>query len=144
MMHHEKSCGAVVFTVVNGERKYLITCNKKGKYGFPKGHVEPGETDEHETATREIWEETRLKVTFIDGFRRAWTAILPEKENTDKEEVYFIATYTGQEPYYQREELAEAKLRGYEEALSLLQVAERKQLLMEADAFLNEAGTGMR
>ena len=57
----EKSCGAVVFTRDHGLVQYLIIQSKEGFYGFPKGHIEPGEQEE-ETALREIWEETGLTV----------------------------------------------------------------------------------
>lgn len=39
-MIYEKSCGAVVFTKIDSEIKYLLVSNKEGIYGFPKGHVE--------------------------------------------------------------------------------------------------------
>lgn len=56
-MNIEISCGAVVFTKINGEIKYLLIQNLEGIYGFPKGHVEK-EEKEKETALREIYEET--------------------------------------------------------------------------------------
>ena len=60
-MTWEKSCGAVVFTRENGQVKYLLVANLEGIYGFPKGHVEAGET-EVETALREVREETGLTI----------------------------------------------------------------------------------
>ena len=63
-MKHEKSCGAVVFTKIDGEIKYLLISNIGGVYGFPKGHVECDET-EAETALREVYEETHLKINLI-------------------------------------------------------------------------------
>ena len=64
-MVNEKSCGAIVFSYENGIRKYVIT-RGTGIYkefcGFPKGHMEPGET-ETETALREVKEETGLDVS---------------------------------------------------------------------------------
>ena len=38
-MTWEKSCGAVVFTKVKEQVKYLLVANLEGIYGFPKGHV---------------------------------------------------------------------------------------------------------
>ena len=64
-MIREKSCGAVVFTVQKGMRLYLVEHMVKGHTSICKGHVEGAET-ERETAAREIWEETALKVAFID------------------------------------------------------------------------------
>ena len=60
---YERSCGAVVFRFINGERRFLLIKNKRScHWGFPKGHVEKDETDE-ETAKREVLEETGLMLT---------------------------------------------------------------------------------
>lgn len=56
----EKSCG---FVVVNDDRVLLIRQNDNS-IGFPKGHMEIGET-EIETAIRETREETGLDVNII-------------------------------------------------------------------------------
>ncbi|MBE6613280.1 MAG: hypothetical protein E7632_12400, partial [Ruminococcaceae bacterium] len=45
----EKSCGAVVFTEVDGERRFLVIRMNLGHCGLPKGHMEKYET-EQETA----------------------------------------------------------------------------------------------
>jgi len=43
-------------------QKYLLVYGKKSqKWGFPKGHMEKGETEE-ETALREFYEETGIRV----------------------------------------------------------------------------------
>ena len=69
-MIYEKSCGAVIFTEADGVRLYLIELMKKGHCSICKGHVEKNET-EHQTAEREILEETGLSVKFINGFRES-------------------------------------------------------------------------
>ncbi len=63
-MKTEKSCGAIVFTRKNGEIHYCVIRQTNGDYGFPKGHMEPEET-EQETALREIFEEVGLKVQLL-------------------------------------------------------------------------------
>ena len=55
-MEYIKSCGFVPYRVVDGAKRYLIIHSRNGDCGFPKGHMEPGET-EHETAIRELKEE---------------------------------------------------------------------------------------
>ncbi len=57
-MKNEKACGAVI---ENEDGKILVILQQNGFWGFPKGHVEEGET-EAETAVREIFEETGLLV----------------------------------------------------------------------------------
>lgn len=45
-MTYEKSCGAVVFTRINHEIRYVLVQQLEGFHGFPKGHMEEGETEE--------------------------------------------------------------------------------------------------
>ena len=66
---YESSCGAVVFRKENDDKiKYLLIRNRRSAHwGFPKGHIEPGESDE-ETAIREVLEETGLHINILPGF----------------------------------------------------------------------------
>lgn len=67
---YEKSCGAIVFHRFRDGIKVLLVKNHNGKYwSFPKGHMEKGE-NEHQTAAREIKEETGLSVCFYDNYRQ--------------------------------------------------------------------------
>lgn len=134
-MKYEKSCGAVVFTRINGEIKYLLIRNLTGIYGFPKGHIEQGETEE-QTALREIVEEVGLSVKFLSGFRIEDKFLIPQKENTLKQIVYFLGEYNNQEFTYQKEELTDALLLDYETAMTLFQFESNKKILTEANNFL--------
>ena len=134
-MKHEKSCGAVVFTRTDKGVKYLLIANLKGIYGFPKGHVEAGETEE-QTALREIREETGLRVTLVPGFRAVDEHLIPEKQDTMKQIVYFLAEYEGQEVAYQKEELSGAYLVSYEEAMGMFQFESSRRILTAANHFL--------
>ena len=134
-MEHEKSCGAVVFTKSGGALRYVLIQQKKGVWGFPKGHVEAGET-EKETALREIYEETQLRPRILEGFRMTEEYPVLKKENTDKLVVYFCAEYSDQEIVPEPKELLAAALVSYEEAQVLLTSESRKRILQEADAFL--------
>ena len=63
-LKYEKSCGALVFRQdpKTGCMYILMIRHKRGGHrSFPKGHVEAGET-EHQTAIREVEEETRLLI----------------------------------------------------------------------------------
>ena len=134
-MKYEKSCGAVVFTREGGEIKYLVIKSLTGIYGFPKGHVEQGETEE-ETALREVLEETGISVALLSGFRVEEEYPLPQKEDTIKQVVYFLGEYCDQEPRYQASELSDAVLVDYETAMSLFQFDSSRRILTEADKFL--------
>ena len=135
-MKHEKSCGGVVYTKINGEIKYVLIQQLEGFWGFPKGHVEKGETEE-QTALREIYEEVHLKVKILNGFRTINEYALPKKENVTKQVVYFCAEYYDQEIKAQKEELITAALFSYEEALKLLTFESAKRILQEAHDFLS-------
>ena len=85
-MKNEKSCGAIVES--NG--KILIVQQKKsGNYGFPKGHILPGETEE-EAAIREVKEETNIDIEINKKNRYSLSYI--QNNDINKEVVYFIGT----------------------------------------------------
>lgn len=141
-MADEKSCGAIVFTYENGIRKYLIirgTGSYQGFSGFPKGHMEAGET-EQETALREVKEEAGLDVELLIGFRVSDEHYLARegRPNDKKTNVYFLARYQDQELKAQESEVSEMLLLTYEEALESLSFEESKRELTRAEEFLNK------
>ena len=83
----QKSCGCVIIK----KGKVLLVYEHRWEYwGFPKGHVEEGETEE-ETAIREVKEEVGLKPHIYKDYR--YTAHYPIENNTiDKEVVFFLAS----------------------------------------------------
>lgn len=135
-MKREKSCGAIAFTWVNGRIRYLLIRNCKGVYGFPKGHVEPCET-ETETALREVREETGLAVTLRDDFRETEAYPATKKPDVIKDVVYFIGGYADQTPVPQQSEFMDVGLYSFDEAMERLTFASRRTMLEKADALLN-------
>ena len=134
-MTYEKSCGAVVFTRDRSGIRYLLIHQNLGHWGFPKGHVEPGE-EEQDTALREILEETGLRVTLLEGFRTYTRYPLPRDPGIVKTVVFFLAEYSGQKIRVQQTEVQNARLLPYEEALALLQHEDARRILTQADNFL--------
>ena len=136
-VRHEKSCGAVVICTDGGGRRFLLTCSKKGVWGFPKGHMEKGET-EHMTARREIREETGLDVAFIEGFRRMDRYMIFRKDTPaiDKRVVYFLAHYREQEPVPQETEVSKIELFDYEGAMKRLSFDSARRILASAHRYL--------
>ncbi len=109
MSSFEKSCGAVIFRKNNNITEYLLILNKKrksvqGHWGFPKGHVESGES-EHETALREVKEETGLDIEFFGNFRSV-THYSP-KVDVVKNVVYFLASVKKNDIVLQESEIAD-------------------------------------
>lgn len=136
-MCFEKSCGAVLFTRKNGEIKYVIIRSLGGDYGFPKGHVEPGET-ERSTALREIQEEVGVCPAMVDGFRMETSYSLPNKPNITKQVVYFLAEYENQQLRPQPEEVESIQLTSFRDALEILPFADSRRILSEAHRFLSQ------
>lgn len=132
-MKQEKSCGAVIFRDNNTRRDYLILTSTQGHTTLCKGHVE-GEETEHETAAREIREETGLAVDFVDGFREVIT--YSPKPGVTKDVVFFLARLSAGEPVCQPEEVAAIRFLPLGEALAALTHDSDRDTLRKAHAFL--------
>lgn len=122
-MKREKSCGCVI--IENG-KILLIKSNRKGVWGFPKGHVENGET-EKQTALREVKEETNLDVEITSDKR--YTQKYMVYKDTEKEVVYFIAKLINGDEKPQLEEIEEIKWMTYEEAMKKITFKNTKEIL---------------
>ena len=136
----EYSCGAVLYTRVEGEIRYLLTQSHKGEYGLPKGHRMAGEKKE-EAALREILEETGIRARLLPG--KQWREIrtVAQNDRAVKKITYFLADYEDQEIRVQEEELLGCALVTFEEAMRLpLQTPRVAEILADADAFLRSGG----
>lgn len=132
-MKQEKSCGAVIFRDYDSQRRYLTLHSTQGHWTLCKGHVEGNET-EHETAVREIMEETGLSVEFVDGFRQVIT--YSPKPGRIKDVVFFLARAEGGAVSCQPEEVAEAAFLPFGETMAKLTHPSDRETLAAADAFL--------
>ena len=133
-MKQEKSCGAVLFREENHVRTYLVIRSVNGHSTLCKGHVEPGET-EHQTAVREIQEETALCVEFVENFREVIT--YSPYEGCMKDVVFFLARVTGGTLTSQQSEVAEAWFLPYAQAVQRLTHESDRDILKKAEDFLN-------
>lgn len=140
-MIYEKSCGAVIYAENDGRRLYLVELMQKGHRSICKGHVEDGET-EHQTAAREILEETGLTVKFQDGFRE--TIEYSPYDGCIKTVVFFLAKADNTDVTAQEEEVREISWLPFEEALAALTYESDRETLRKADHFLNLYSTVMR
>jgi GrpB-like predicted nucleotidyltransferase (UPF0157 family)/8-oxo-dGTP pyrophosphatase MutT (NUDIX family) len=134
---HEKSCGAVLYTKVDGQRRYLLIKNRSLHAGFPKGHVEYGET-EMETVRREILEETGLDVDVVEGFRRDYDYKV--RFFIHKTAVYFLAYFGDQTIVPQEGEVLDYWIVPLEEALEHLGFEQDRKILRDADDYLDSLG----
>lgn len=132
-MKKEKSCGAVLFREDGGQRLYLVLHSTLGHRTLCKGHVEAGES-EHETALREIREETGLKVSFVDGFRHVIT--YSPHPDCVKDVVFFLGRAGDGPITCQPEEVADAAFLPIQDALDRLTHASDRETLAAAEDFL--------
>ena len=133
-MKKEKSCGAVLFREEKGCREYLLLRSVLGHVSLCKGHVEDNET-EHETAIREIREETALSVEFVENFREVIT--YSPKPDCIKDVVFFLARITGGTLTCQPEEVADAWYAPIDEACASITHTSDREVLKKAEQFLN-------
>ena len=119
----------------SARRFYLILKSAQGHTTLCKGHVENHET-EHETAAREIMEETGLTVDFINGFREVIT--YSPYHGCTKDVVFFLARVSGGTLTCQPEEVEDARFLPFDAALEALTHASDKAILQEAHRFLHK------
>lgn len=127
----EKTCGSVLFFRDGNVKKYLLIENAdSGHIGFPKGHVEQGETEE-QTARREVFEETGITVEINPQTRQEYT--YTTGLGTVKNCVYFCNEFDDTEIKIQKEEVAQYWLLPFGEAITLLNYPQDKIILESAD-----------
>ena len=134
--YYEKSCGAVLFTEQGGERKYILITNISGHIGFPKGHIEYGET-EKQTALREIYEETGIHTSIIDGFREFYNYRI--NSFIKKKAIYFLASFDPKDIQMCIREISEYRLLDYQQALNTLNFRHDKKILEKAELFIKNS-----
>lgn len=122
-MINEKSAGCIIIE----NEKILLVKQTSGNWGFPKGHLEKGES-ETEAAIRETKEETNLDVTILDENKR-YSIEYDTNNGTHKEAVYFLAKKTSNNITRQESEITEIKWFNFEEAIETISFENAKELL---------------
>ena len=121
-MKYEKSCGSII--IFNEE--VLIIKQNNGDYGFPKGHMEKGET-EIETAFRETKEEVNLNVVLDEN--RRYMITYKVNDNIIKDVVYFVGTISDKNNLkIDKNELKDAFFVKKEEVINILTHNNLKEL----------------
>lgn len=134
----DRACGAVVYRRRLGGVHYLLIRQHDGHWGFPKGHIDDGES-ERETAVREIREETGLPVTLRDDFREMITYRLPS--GRQKWVTYFLGRARAfSTPKRQQKEIAELAWLPYDEARRRVSFENARAVLDRAERRIRGAG----
>ncbi|MDR2772756.1 MAG: NUDIX domain-containing protein [Elusimicrobiota bacterium] len=133
------SCGAVLYKVESEKILFLLVFSKRNlHWGFPKGHIEKGET-EIETAKREVFEETGIsEIEFDEVFRyEEIYEILSNSGNSDRKKVekhsiYFLAKVLKDaegKTFHNNNEIEKTEWLPFDEAIDRLKFDENKNLL---------------
>ena len=117
----EKACGCVIIE----KNKVLLIQQTEGHWGFPKGHVEIGET-EIETAMREVKEETNLDVEINENKR--YTIEYITDKGTLKQVVLFIAKKINGDERCQESEIKSMKWMTFEDAIKTITYDNTREL----------------
>lgn len=132
-MQYEYCSGAVLYTEINNTINYVLVVEIDGHCGFPKGHIELGET-EIQAALREVKEETGITANILDGFLIKIEYAM--KNGNIKQTTYFCAKYENQTIKYDEHELLGVKLLPFDEALLSLSYQNVKDVLIEANQYI--------
>ena len=149
MIAFEKSVGAIVFRSTENGLMFLILDYDDGYRNFPKGHMEPSETEE-QTLRREIKEETGItQLKILPGFRKTthyfYRAKGEEKRrrqqnnraiNIFKTVVNYLAKTPEENVILSPEHIGYAWL-SYEDALKRLTYQSNRKILKKAFKILN-------
>ncbi len=121
MDNKEKCCGCVI---IDNEKVLLIQQNE-GHWGFPKGHVEFGES-EVETAIREVKEETNIDVIPDESKRYIQEYVM--SNGKEKQVVFFVAKKVSNDIKAQECEIKNIKWFSFKDALMTITFDNTKQL----------------
>lgn len=134
-MIHEHSAGSIIYRREGADLKYLLVQSvAHHTWGFPKGHLASGETEE-EAAKREVSEEVGLHPKFDFSFRRETT--YETEEHTMKTVGFFISEYVmDQQVTVQKEEILNFAWVTLAEAKEYLKRPGLYDILQQAEAYI--------
>lgn len=133
---YERSCGAVIFRIINSQKRFLLIKNhRSSNWGFPKGHIERGETEE-ETACREVLEEAGIHIKLFPDFK--YKSEYTIRNRVEKSVSIFLATTDDTQTVIQPEEIEDYIWLEYEQAMKTLNYPNDKDILKKAQEYLEK------
>lgn len=133
---YENSSGAIVYKEIGGEIRFLLIKNKRSlHWGFPKGHIEKGET-RADAARREVLEETGIHVKIHIGFEEISRYRI--KDVVDKCVSIFVGTTDNTQTHIQKKEIDDYAWLTYKAAYNRLTFANDKRIINKATNYLVE------
>lgn len=134
----ERSSGFVLFRLDESNRRLFLLLDYGKHWDYPKGHVEAGE-DDLTAARRELKEETGItQIEVIEHFQHEIEYHFHSNRfgNIRKKVIFFIAQTDQKNVILSEEHLAYSFL-PFEKALERLTFESAKEVLKEAESFLN-------
>jgi len=104
---------------------------KKAYWGFPKGHIDPGENS-REAALREIKEETKIEAEIIGKLGESQYVFTRSGERIVKHVDYYLLKYKSGDEQAQELEVLEVKWFDPSEAMELLSFKKDQDFLRQA------------
>lgn len=135
-MFDEKSCGVIPLRKNRGKWEVLLVQLHAGHWGFPKGHVEEGESSEM-TARRELKEETGLVFQnfLTSDFLTEEYQFQRNNKVTSKLVIYYLAMVSGN-PVIQQKEIKDSKWVPLSEVINYFTFPESQNTLFKLQSFL--------
>ena len=145
-MNKEFSAGAIIFKKEGAGILFLVIYSARNKiWGFPKGHLEKGET-EKESAVREIKEEAGLEdLKFIEGFTGKVTYETISKrppfkgDKIKKYVTYFLCETGKQDIIVDGREITDYRFLNFSQTEELIKFTNLKNILRRAYDLLRAA-----
>lgn len=139
----EVSAGGVVFRLDGGRPLFLLIRDSYANWGFPKGHLEPGEAPEH-AATREVVEETGLAavesrgaIETIDWYFRFRGRLIHKVCH-----FYLMEAASDRTSPQEAEGITECQWVPFEEAERMISYANARQVLKRARELVGQSAPG--
>lgn len=134
--YFENSIGAILVNTNTSELEFLLLKYVNGHWDFPKGNVEPGES-QYDTARREIIEETGISdIMFLDGFKEEIHYTYKRDGRLIKKQVIFYLAKTGSDNVKLSYEHTDYIWADYDKARKIITYKNSLTLLKHAYDFL--------
>lgn len=135
----DRAVGAIVVCRAEGRLLFCLIQNEEGHWGFPKGHLDDGESD-IDTVRRELAEETGITEARLDTSHTYTEEYQFERKGKqyNKTVDYFLAfveKIDNKTPEEFRSEIPDMRWLSYQRALEIIR-AQSKPLLMQVYAYL--------
>ena len=139
--HEEVSAGGVVFRRADDGPVFLLIRDSYDNWGFPKGHLEPGEAPET-AALREVTEETglgelalRAELRTIDWYFRFRGRLIHKVCH-----FYLMETAQAETCPQRAEGITACRWAPYDDAVRLISYQNAREVLARARAWLTDDG----